>query len=712
VTDEKTRLLHRTVDAEFYFSRYPDVAAAGVSAAEHYANQGWREGRDPNAWFSTNEYLEQNPSLREAGINPLLNFLLASGETAKADDRWGRELIRPFFEPDFYLAELLAKASIDLAAEGLDPVDHYLDWGLKLGINPTAWFSSSDYLALHPDVAASGVEPFVHYIAAGRDEQRATSRSPESNGSSAQADAEALYVRSVIEKEFDATFYCGEYPDVAAAGVDPLQHYLEAGWRERRDPSPFFSTSSYLELNPDVAAADINPFFHYIAAGRGEGRKGKAETGYRYDILKDIEPVEKRVARMRRDSPPRVASPISALREGLEILPRSDGTRVYVSVSHDDFTANFGGVQLCLMREAQAIEAAGYDHIHLYPATALPVVEMDDRDPLIGVLVNGRRLGFFRTSDVNTHLQLVPHVLTGLRAFGVHSLLGHSAVAITDLLRNIGCKSGAFWLHDYASLCPNFNLLRNDVQFCGAPPIESGACAICIYSGLRAAQISAHAALFNAFDITVLAPSQTALDQWTSTTELPYGQARVLPHSHLEARPQFQKAAATERPLRIAFMGLPAPHKGWRAFRDLVLKFGRDPRYEFYHLGKYSSSKGLQFRFIETEVTASSMDAMTRTLEQTGVDVALIWSIWPETYCFTAFEALSAGASILTHVDSGNVARLVENGADGVVLSDEKQLEALFESGEILNMGLRCRTQRFRQVYSDMTGAILSEIAQ
>lgn len=38
------------------------------------------------------------------------------------------------------------------------------------------------------------------------------------------------------------------------------------------DPSPFFSTSFYLDSYPDIKAAGVNPLLHYIHAGIGEGR--------------------------------------------------------------------------------------------------------------------------------------------------------------------------------------------------------------------------------------------------------------------------------------------------------------------------------------------------------------------------------------------------------------------------------------------------------
>lgn len=37
------------------------------------------------------------------------------------------------------------------------------------------------------------------------------------------------------------------YPDVKAAAVDPVRHYLMHGWREGRFPSQDFDTGFYLE---------------------------------------------------------------------------------------------------------------------------------------------------------------------------------------------------------------------------------------------------------------------------------------------------------------------------------------------------------------------------------------------------------------------------------------------------------------------------------
>ena len=60
--------------------------------------------------------------------------------------------------------------------------------------------------------------------------------------------------------------------DVAAAEIDPLQHYLQFGAAEGRDPSATFSTAAYLAANPDVEEAGANPLQHYLQFGIAENR--------------------------------------------------------------------------------------------------------------------------------------------------------------------------------------------------------------------------------------------------------------------------------------------------------------------------------------------------------------------------------------------------------------------------------------------------------
>jgi hypothetical protein len=66
------------------------------------------------------------------------------------------------------------------------------------------------------------------------------------------------------ERGLDQAWYLATYPDIAAAAVDPVHHYLQSGWREGRDPRPDFSTRGYLAIHEEVARAQQNPFIHYL----------------------------------------------------------------------------------------------------------------------------------------------------------------------------------------------------------------------------------------------------------------------------------------------------------------------------------------------------------------------------------------------------------------------------------------------------------------
>ena len=71
---------------------------------------------------------------------------------------------------------------------------------------------------------------------------------------------------------FDPEWYLNRYPDVAKAGVDPLEHYLAYGATENRDPNAYFDGVWYLEQNPDVAEAGLHPLLHYLQHGARELR--------------------------------------------------------------------------------------------------------------------------------------------------------------------------------------------------------------------------------------------------------------------------------------------------------------------------------------------------------------------------------------------------------------------------------------------------------
>jgi len=80
---------------------------------------------------------------------------------------------------------------------------------------------------------------------------------------------------------FDVQFYLAAYPDVAVSGLDPALHFVRHGWKELRNPAPWFNTAMYLADYPDVKNSGMNPLYHYIQFGRMEQRVIRPATAFR-----------------------------------------------------------------------------------------------------------------------------------------------------------------------------------------------------------------------------------------------------------------------------------------------------------------------------------------------------------------------------------------------------------------------------------------------
>ena len=236
------------VDDLFYYAKYHDVWTAHVDADAHFHNTGWKEGRGPDAFFSTVVHLSANPDVKAAGVDPLVRFDTSG---------WMQGRVPSItFDPAAYLS-----ANPDVQAAHIDPLRHYLANGYQEGRQPIAptelltanGFDYVYYLNHNPDVAAADVDPFQHFQTVGWKEGR---------------NPNAL---------FDTTGYLNHYLDVKAANVNPLDHYNQFGWHEGRDPSVGFDTTSYLAAYADVNAAHVNPLAHFLNFGIHEGRSAFAD---------------------------------------------------------------------------------------------------------------------------------------------------------------------------------------------------------------------------------------------------------------------------------------------------------------------------------------------------------------------------------------------------------------------------------------------------
>ena len=267
-------------DAQFYLENYPDVRRSGVDPFLHYVTTGFREGKDPSADFSSsfysNEYLGGTPDQ-----NPFLHYLFRSD--------WASIAIKPPENapaPQAQAAVSGGDVSPEPQASGTDrfvfdtilnsglfdrqfynamyqksfnsdeeAIEDYLR-GEVAGANPNLYFDKTWYLQRNPDVANARVEPFFHFLIQGFKEDRQPS------------------------PFFDSAWYRATY--AIAEGENTMAHYYANRTGCAFSPMPDFDVQFYASANPDVKAAGIDPFEHFLLYGWRELRNPSEKFDLKY----------------------------------------------------------------------------------------------------------------------------------------------------------------------------------------------------------------------------------------------------------------------------------------------------------------------------------------------------------------------------------------------------------------------------------------------
>jgi hypothetical protein len=225
-------------DTEWYLARYPDVAAAGLTALVHFTRHGWQEGRWPNRFFDTAWYQAQNPDITSAGLNPLVHYV-------RHGDQEGRRP-HPLVDPAWY------RHAYDLSHDTL-ALRHFLTMRHSGRVAPSAELWAVLHLRGH-DLG----DPIGRYM----DEA-------ERLGQDAFPDLPIVAPSGLV----DPNYYLINASDVHAAEIDPAVHYCRYGWQENRRPNLYFDPDWYIGTNPDLARLRVNPLAHYLLVGEPAGRR-------------------------------------------------------------------------------------------------------------------------------------------------------------------------------------------------------------------------------------------------------------------------------------------------------------------------------------------------------------------------------------------------------------------------------------------------------
>lgn len=284
-----------------------------------------------------------------------------------------------------------------------------------------------------------------------------------------------------------------------------------------------------------------------------------------------------------------------------------------------------------------------------------------------GLIVNGKNLGKIQHDQLQEIIKL-----DGLLAVIVHELVTFKKnEKLLEFFDKIKCQI-YYFVHDYAMVCYNHVLMRNNKEFCGTAPLSFEKCKNCrFYLEGKLNEKWQKKFVERYPDIVYLFPSAVVREIWQNTFQAK-NELKIVTNTKFGEETEKYSDRGKNSKIRIAFIGYGRVEKGWETWKKLCQKYDKD--YDLYILGDGDCEGNV--KKIPVSVAKDGPNAMIDTIRKNQIDIAFLWSTVPETYSYTFFESYVSGCFIVTNKYSGNICQMTEQYQCGRVFEDE---ESLFE---------------------------------
>ena len=170
--------------------------------------------------------------------------------------------------------------------------------------------------------------------------------------------------------------------------------------------------------------------------------------------------------------------------------------------------------------------------MHIFPYGAGLTLTKFKEDSVIGINLNGEWIGYTSPQIFTDYLSENSTNLT-VEGLSIHHTMGFDLRFIEKVIELSQHPKIVFWLHDFFSLCPGYLLLRNNLEFCGAPDVTSNACLLCVYGDTRIKHLQEFEKFFTENLVEVISPSEFALQLWKEAFQVNGLASPVCPHAIL-----------------------------------------------------------------------------------------------------------------------------------------------------------------------------------
>ncbi|HMQ08536.1 MAG TPA: sulfotransferase [Saprospiraceae bacterium] len=623
--------------------------------------------------------------------------------------KWSREykLIKNsgLFNEFFYL-----KNNHDVFLNGEDPLLHFILWGWKEGRDPSESFNVHGYLENYPDVKDGNLNPLLHYLMFGINEKRAIqfhfesvdyeeienwnaeNKDEESQSTESQNNEDTLdlEINEILldDRVFNWEFYVNYYYDVGFLSEfireNVEEHWVTIGIQEERIGCPDFDIKLYKNKYSDIselyADENFNIISHYIKHGIDEGRKAVPilDIHYTNKHLKGQNNKNEIMSEnLQKSNTTLDLDGIDMLADQIKYSLKFN--QFTISISHDNYITNVGGIQIYMQDEQIDFNHYGISYVHLSPEKYQNYHLTESYEILkLNIIVDGVNIGIYDSTDVVNSLYNLSELGFEFISIQIHQLMGWKLEVLDAMFQNIKIENKFFFIHDYFSICPQYNLLRNFTEFCQGPKINSNVCSICSFGHLRNIQFKEINKFIYSQNFKIIIPSKTVFRLWIKHYPHLQNNVKILPHITLtnsnnifKAIERIKQRKSRIKP-RIAFLGHPNLIKGWNIWRNLIDNHNLNKYYDCFHLGVKKVSPIENFYHIQ--VSKENRLAMVKALKELQIDIVILPSIIPETFSYTLHESIAAGCFIITHINSGNIAEMVLEYDTGFLFVNEIEL--------------------------------------
>ena len=338
-------------------------------------------------------------------------------------------------------------------------------------------------------------------------------------------------------------------------------------------------------------------------------------------------------------------------------------------LTHSDYLVTDAGVEKVIQGQQKLFLENQINFVVVYPIrkdTEIFGWVHSTTMPSYGLIINGQNQGTIDEENLFGLLQI-----KGLMAVIIHELVTFKKnERLFAFFDQISCPV-YYFVHDYAMVCYNHVLMRNNREFCGTEPLSLKKCWNCRFFAEGKINEKWQRKFVERYPkITYLFPSSVVKDIWQNTFQAS-NELLIVPNTKFTEETKRYKAKTDNEKLKLAFIGYGRVEKGWETWKKICEKY--DDMYDLYVLGD-GECPG-KVKKVPVSVAKDGPNAMIDAIRKHEIDIAFLWSTVPETYSYTFFESLVSGCYILTNEKSGNICCMTKEFGCGKVLESE---EALF----------------------------------